>query len=637
MTYLTPPLDAIAAPPEWLLDAVLKPKQPQTAPPPSTAAGAPTAYGQAALARQTAEVAHAPEGQRNDTLNRAAFALGQLAAHIPPTIAHDELAQAAHAAGLPTHEAERTITSGMAAGQADPYTPTPAFTAGPIPQPTVISPARLDTDELAPTEGLQLVTLGDLLADPPPAPPEYVEGLIRRGELAVIAAPRAIGKSWLIQQLALLLAAGQGHLFGLIPIVNQARVLLCHGEVDDVEAVRRYRLLAGSPHCPDGPIEGLLNTFDQWRISSTQKRISRAQPDGTSIATTHTEALLDGRLEHDIVTRDIDVLIIDPWAVYYQGSENSNDEMEAALAELRRLNLKYGLTVIVVHHFGKSTEGRDPEDLWRGASRLADWASTRISVTAHYTQTQARELGMTRADGRRYVDVTFLRRSTPIDDLTAERDLDGWFIPWTPPDDDPAGSPTDEGGRPADIQIRWTPDEIAALLAADGEWPSLRYASEAMGISKDSAARVLREAVNRAVIVTFAGPNRAIGYRLPDASLDSVSECPKTPSDTRTPVSDAQVSDVSENPFRTPETAGQPPETECPKTPVSENLPDTGPRRSDLHKRDSDKCPKTPLPPYRGEQGGNPRLGGGEPPPARPADRRGTAPLDPELDEPEEP
>lgn len=525
---------ALADPPQWLTEACTAPPAQTPQAQPSTRGlrlevGGLTNYGTTALARHTEAVAKAPEGQRNQTLNFAAYSLGQLAAHIPPDLAGQHLLTAAATCGLPAAEAARTIQSGLTAGQADPYTPDQLEPPAPIPAPSVISPHRLHTDDLAPTKGLSLVTLGDLLADPPEQPPELIEGLIRRGELCVIAAPRAVGKSWLVSNLAILLAAGTGHLFGQLEVVAPARVLLCHGEVDAAEAVRRYQLMIGSPSCPGTDFHGrLVNTFDQWKITLTEKRVNRPQPDGSTITTTHVEALLDGRLEADIEANDIDVLILDPFAVFYAGKENSNDEVEAALAELRRLHLKYGLTIVVVHHFGKSQEGRDPEDLWRGASRMADWASTRVTVTPHYTATQASDRGISRADARRFIDVTFLRRSTPLEDLTAERDLDGWFIPWEPPADDTDHGDHGQPGRPAVVRTRWTPPNIAALLDADGsEWHSLRAASAAMGISKDSAARVLREAVNVGAIVTFDAARGAVGYRLPDTRITPLSDCPK--------------------------------------------------------------------------------------------------------------
>jgi hypothetical protein len=75
-------------------------------------------WAKAVLEEQVHDVRHAPEGTRNNTLNRAAFRLGRLAARgdIDPGLATTELEAAAQAAGLPAREASRTTASGLHAG-----------------------------------------------------------------------------------------------------------------------------------------------------------------------------------------------------------------------------------------------------------------------------------------------------------------------------------------------------------------------------------------------------------------------------------------------------------------------------------------------------------------------------------------
>jgi hypothetical protein len=99
-------------------------------PPPPAAARAllfPTiaqgrAYALAAVREETRRVAAAQPGTRNDTLNHAAFSLGQLVAAglLPPLPVMTALADAAAYCGLPADEARRTIRSGMAAGARKP-------------------------------------------------------------------------------------------------------------------------------------------------------------------------------------------------------------------------------------------------------------------------------------------------------------------------------------------------------------------------------------------------------------------------------------------------------------------------------------------------------------------------------------
>ncbi len=91
--------------------------------PPADAAHA-ILYARAVLQAETSRVLAAAQGQRNDTLNRAAFALGQLAAAglLAPTLAHAALTAAARSIGLDRDPncgprgIDRTIRSGLAAG-----------------------------------------------------------------------------------------------------------------------------------------------------------------------------------------------------------------------------------------------------------------------------------------------------------------------------------------------------------------------------------------------------------------------------------------------------------------------------------------------------------------------------------------
>ncbi len=131
--WLDPDVD-VADLPGWIVDQVARPRGhdqvPRTiAPLPSTRGGT-TAYARAALDREAAAVGAAPEGTRNDTLNRAAYNLGQLIAggqlDEPDVIA--TLTHAAQTCGLPAREISQTIRSGLTDGRQHPRHPQPATT-----------------------------------------------------------------------------------------------------------------------------------------------------------------------------------------------------------------------------------------------------------------------------------------------------------------------------------------------------------------------------------------------------------------------------------------------------------------------------------------------------------------------------
>jgi len=93
--------------------------------PPGTTIAHPGRYAAAALEAETDRVARAPVGTRNDTLNRAAFALGRLvgAGMLDAWLVHQELTDAARYAGLGRTEIRRTIRSGLTAGRRQPVQP----------------------------------------------------------------------------------------------------------------------------------------------------------------------------------------------------------------------------------------------------------------------------------------------------------------------------------------------------------------------------------------------------------------------------------------------------------------------------------------------------------------------------------
>ncbi|VBB41793.1 conserved hypothetical protein [uncultured Desulfatiglans sp.] len=90
------------------------------------AAGQTSAYGRKALDDECAKVATTPDGERNETLNRAAYRIFQLVSggHIAEGEAVARLTEAARTAGLSAAEIEKTIRS-AAAGMGSPRGPEP--------------------------------------------------------------------------------------------------------------------------------------------------------------------------------------------------------------------------------------------------------------------------------------------------------------------------------------------------------------------------------------------------------------------------------------------------------------------------------------------------------------------------------
>ena len=112
--------DQLAPAPSWLFDLISPQRHPALNS--SKELRVSSAYGQAALRRELVRLSQAENGTRNDQLNRASFALGQLVAS--GTLDEAETTAALHAKGheigLDSREVERTVASGLAAGMEQP-------------------------------------------------------------------------------------------------------------------------------------------------------------------------------------------------------------------------------------------------------------------------------------------------------------------------------------------------------------------------------------------------------------------------------------------------------------------------------------------------------------------------------------
>ncbi|HZV47857.1 MAG TPA: bifunctional DNA primase/polymerase [Thermodesulfovibrionales bacterium] len=106
--------------PEWMSNLAVKPIEQKQ----NNSNASVSSYGQTALAGEMIKIAGAGEGTRNDTLNEAAFSLGQLVAGGELSIVEVEasLLGAAIGKGLHMKEARATIKSGIESGMQSPRT-----------------------------------------------------------------------------------------------------------------------------------------------------------------------------------------------------------------------------------------------------------------------------------------------------------------------------------------------------------------------------------------------------------------------------------------------------------------------------------------------------------------------------------
>lgn len=125
--YISTKLEMVDAP-QWLLD-ILRPKPRQQAAPRdfTIPTGALDTYTEKALRDECDQIIGAPDGDQNNTINIAAFNIGQLvgAGALTESEARQALLAAARAGNHPEGRAAATIESGLRAGMSDPRSPWP--------------------------------------------------------------------------------------------------------------------------------------------------------------------------------------------------------------------------------------------------------------------------------------------------------------------------------------------------------------------------------------------------------------------------------------------------------------------------------------------------------------------------------
>ena len=205
-TWLIPPSDLPEGPaelPDWVLTLITKPTPPATRPadnrPPTLNQN--TSLAEKRLNGLVEHVATAPEGERNQRLNHAAYT----AARIPGLTDHEitrRLTTAAETVGLDERETKATIQSGITAGHQDGPDPEHAE-----PTPTLLTkPVTAETENPTNTDW-QPVNLNPILdgntehLDPPPSVLKRSDGicLLYAGELNWVSGEPETGKSWLAQ------------------------------------------------------------------------------------------------------------------------------------------------------------------------------------------------------------------------------------------------------------------------------------------------------------------------------------------------------------------------------------------------------------------------------------------------------
>lgn len=221
------------------------------------------------------------------------------------------------------------------------------------------------------TRRIELVTFADILRMPQDTTPAIIEGVLNKGEAALITGPAGIGKSTMILDLCMALASAQPFM-GEYAIATPHQMLLIQAE--NTLKTTQERLVRLTQDLPGDKITALQNIYSPWQNNSPQLIGKIADQNGNKTPFLQT-------VEDLICQAKADVVIFDPLISYHDSPENSNTEMRKALDILTELSIKHALTVILTHHHGKMYQ--EGSNMSRGASAIVDWASSILTLTKH--------------------------------------------------------------------------------------------------------------------------------------------------------------------------------------------------------------------------------------------------------------
>lgn len=191
-------------------------------------------------------------------------------------------------------------------------------------------------------------------------PAEFlVDRVLRAGSYGVLGAQYKAGKTFLMIDLMLSIAAGVPWL-GLIP-VKQGRVAGMHNEGDKVEFNDRLEAVAAAKH-----------------IELTDELMSRMVVQEGASKLDQPEAV--NRLYEDLAPFNPDLIYIDPWYMSAgEGADGKNlAQMGTVLSNLQGIAQELSAAMLITAHWNKSGEGKGVER-WSG-SGLAEWGRVLINV-----------------------------------------------------------------------------------------------------------------------------------------------------------------------------------------------------------------------------------------------------------------
>ncbi|MCC6491342.1 MAG: AAA family ATPase [Candidatus Hydrogenedentes bacterium] len=284
----------------------------------------PLAYGEKALKNACEKIASAPNGSRNSVTNTEAYGLGQItkSCGLDFEAVYTSLVEAACEAGLPADEVHATVSSGMAAGAANPRVfssqipvPYKEEDDGQESQPATPPDSASSQEDSRPpvllTKGgqemgresgpkMRPLKLGDFYAQASKPTEWLVDDLLIMGGLSALVAKPKVGKTTLALHLAVCVATGSEFLGRE---VRQGSVLLLSFEESPNKLAERLNALGATD---DTPIHVYCGPAPQDGIDELASLIRELKPSLVVVDTLIRFAKIKDINDYSIVTRALE-------------------------------------------------------------------------------------------------------------------------------------------------------------------------------------------------------------------------------------------------------------------------------------------------------------------------------------------
>lgn len=475
----------IADAPAWLLDLVVRRHEPITTTAPSGQVTN-SAYVNAAVDRELADLASAPMGTRNCALNDAAFCLGTFvgAGALPESEARALLQDVARGWGRDWSRCCKTIENGLAAGQRSPREIPSADQDNDNTR--LVSVTRMIENGLRkakeratkePTEpkGAEELSGKDIQISDGATQPDKCPAIVFtpyvykdprtlprrefafgthyiRKYVSVTVAPGGLGKTANSIVEALAMVSGRP-LNGIKP-TERLRVQIFNSEDPRDELERRIQAAGIKFNLKPEDMEGLfLDTGrEQELVIAVEDKRS-----GVRIVEPIVEAVVE-----QIRAHKIDVMIVDPFVSTHQVNENDNGAIDKVAKLWAQIADQTNCAIDIVHHLRKLADREATVEDARGAVSLIG-AARSVRVLNRMTTVQAKEAGLQERDRYGYFNIHYGKSNlTPLSHKLDWRHLESIAL------GNGAGMQKPQDHAPVVTEWKWpSSEEVAALLTAD--------------------------------------------------------------------------------------------------------------------------------------------------------------------------